>query len=186
MARHDILKQREAPPPVSLRIARREDAPRLAMVGRATFLESYAGTLPVEDIVSHCETKHSPEVYEAWLTDGRSVCWLLEAAHGGAPVGYLVLSTPDVPVKDPDPNDWEIKRIYLLSRFQGSGNGRRMMEACARYAKASGCARLLLGVYSRNDLALKFYARMGFEKVGERMFRVGGSDYYDYILGRAP
>jgi len=47
-------------------------------------------------------------------------------------VGYLVLGTPDVPVKDPDPNDWEIKRIYLLSRFQGSGNGRRLMEACTK------------------------------------------------------
>ncbi|MEN9704256.1 MAG: hypothetical protein RLZZ393_135 [Pseudomonadota bacterium] len=180
------MAERAAAPPVSLRIARPGDAALLALVGRATFLESYAGTLPVEDIVAHCANKHAPEVYDDWLQDGRSVSWLLEASHGAAPVGYLVLSAPDVPVVDPGPDDWEIKRIYLLSRFQGGGNGRRMMEACAAHAKTLGCARLLLGVYSRNEQALKFYARMGFTQVGERMFRVGASEYYDYILGRAP
>ncbi|MEY4762073.1 MAG: hypothetical protein RLZZ200_1929 [Pseudomonadota bacterium] len=186
MLRHDILKQRDAPPPVSIRIAKPDDAERLSMVGKATFLESYAGILPVEDIVAHCETKHSTDVYQSWLDDGRTVIWLVEASHGGAPVGYLVMGTPDLPVKDPDPQDWEIRRIYLLSRFQGAGNGRQLMQVCMRYAKASGCARLLLGVYSRNDQALRFYERMKFEKVGERMFHVGNSDYYDYILGRAP
>ena len=186
MLRHDILKQRDAPPPVSLRLAKPQDAELLSMVGRATFLETYAGTLPVEDVVAHCATKHAPEVYKAWLEDGRTVTWLVEASHGGAPVGYLVMGTPDLPISDPDPNDWEIRRLYLLSRFQGSGNGRRLMETCMRHAKASGCARVLLGVYSRNDQALRFYERMKFEKVGERMFRVGGSDYYDYILGCAP
>ena len=49
-----------------------------------------------------------------------------------------------------------------------------------------GSRRLLLGVYSRNAPALRFYARMGFVQAGERMFRVGSSDYYDYLLARAP
>jgi len=181
--RHDILKQHELPPPVSLRVATPADAVRLAFIGRATFLESYAGTLPVEDILAHCETQHAPEVYAAWLADPRCHCWLVEASHGAAPVGYLVLAPADVPVKLPDPADLEVKRIYLLHRFQRGGTGRRLMEACMQYARAAGCPRLLLGVYSRNDHALKFYERMGFERVGERTFRVGDSDYYDYVLG---
>jgi ribosomal protein S18 acetylase RimI-like enzyme len=43
--------------------------------------------------------------------------------------------------------------------------------------------RLLLGVYSRNDQALAFYARMGFSRVGDRIFKVGDSEYFDYVLG---
>ena len=182
--RHDILKQPDPVPPVSLRVATPQDAGRLAFVGAATFLETYAGTLPAEDILAHCEVQHAPSIYEAWLADPRSHCWLVEASHGAAPVGYLVLAPASVPVGDPDPSDLEIKRIYLLHRFQRSGAGRRLMEACMRHARVSGCPRLLLGVYSRNDHALKFYERMGFTRVGERTFRVGGSDYYDYILGR--
>ena len=182
--RHDIRHQQEPPPPVALRVATPEDAAKLALIGRATFLESYAGTLPVEDILAHCETQHAPEIYAAWLADPRCRCWLVEASHGAAPVGYFVLAPASVPVKDPDPADLEVKRIYLLHRFQGAGTGRRLMESCTQLARAQGCPRLLLGVYSRNHHALKFYERLGFERVGERTFRVGGSDYYDYVLGR--
>jgi ribosomal protein S18 acetylase RimI-like enzyme len=38
-------------------------------------------------------------------------------------------------------------------------------------------------VYSRNTAALAFYNRIGFHRVGERQFRVGASEYFDYILG---
>jgi diamine N-acetyltransferase len=184
MMRHDILKQHDPVPPMSVRVAVPADAERLALVGRATFLETYAGTLPAEDILAHCEAQHASAVYAGWLADPRSRCWLVEASHGAAPVGYLVLGPAGVPVRDPDPADLEIKRIYLLHRFQRGGAGRRMMEVCMQYARACGSSRLLLGVYSRNDHALKFYERVGFTRVGERTFRVGGSDYYDYILGR--
>ena len=40
---------------------------RLALVGRATFLESYANLLPAEDILAHTEQHHAPGVYAAWL-----------------------------------------------------------------------------------------------------------------------
>jgi ribosomal protein S18 acetylase RimI-like enzyme len=181
--RHDILKQHDPAPPVSLRVATPEDAARLAFIGRATFLETYAGMLPAADILAHCQTQHAPEAYAAWLVDQRCRCWLVEASHGAAPVGYLVLAPAGVPVKDPDPANLEVTRIYLLHRFQRAGTGRRLMDACMQYARAAGCPRLLLGVYSRNDHALKFYERMGFERVGERSFRVGGSNYHDYVLG---
>lgn len=179
----DTREQYAASPSVSLRVATPDDAGVLALVGRATFLETYAGTLPVQDIMAHCELQHAPAVYAHWLADPQCCCWILEAHQGAAPVGYLVLAPADVPVADPNPTDLEVKRIYLLHRFQGGGNGRRLMEACIGHARTAGCPRLLLGVYSRNHPALKFYARMGFKRVGERSFRVGGTDYYDYLLG---
>jgi ribosomal protein S18 acetylase RimI-like enzyme len=183
MLRHDVHKH-EAIPPVGLRAATAADAELLALVGRATFLETYAGILGVEDIAAHCASQHAPDIYEQWLADPRSRCWIAAASHGAAPVGYLVLAPADVPVKDPEPSDLEIKRIYLLHRFQRCGIGRKLMDVTIRYAREAGCGRLLLGVYSRNDHALAFYERMGFDKVGERMFRVGSSDYFDYLLGR--
>jgi ribosomal protein S18 acetylase RimI-like enzyme len=124
-------------------------------------------------------------VYEGWLADPRSRCWLAQAEHGGAPVGYLVLAPAAVPVPDPDPSDLEIKRVYLLHRFQGAGLGRQLVDAAAGHARLAGSRRLLLGVYSQNHAALAFYARTGFQRVGERTFRVGNSDYFDHLLGLA-
>jgi ribosomal protein S18 acetylase RimI-like enzyme len=175
-----------AEPQVRLRPGTPQDAERFALVGQATFLESYAGLLPAEDILAHGQRQHAPQVYAAWLADPAWRCWLAEATTGGAPVGYLVMGRADLPLPDLGPRDLEIKRIYLLYRFQNLGLGRAMMEQALAWAREAGCPRLLLGVYSRNEAALAFYARMGFVQVGDRRFRVGANEYYDYVLGRAP
>jgi GNAT superfamily N-acetyltransferase len=170
---------------VSLRAAVPGDEARLALVGAATFLDSYAGILPAADIVAHCARQHAAAVYADWLAAPRCHVWLAEVDPGLAPVGYLVLAPAAVPIADPRADDLEVKRIYLLHRFQGGGLGRRLMDAATGAARAAGARRLLLGVYSRNAPALAFYARCGFVRAGERTFRVGGSDYHDYLLSLA-
>lgn len=171
-------------PAVRIRAAGPGDAERFALTGKATFLESYAGLLPVTDILAHGERQHAAGVYAGWLADDRWGCWLAEAETGGAPVGYLVMGPTDLPMEGLDERDLEIKRIYLLHRFQGAGLGRRMMQEATSWARARGARRLLLGVYSRNEAALAFYGRMGFDRVGDRRFRVGENEYYDHILGK--
>jgi diamine N-acetyltransferase len=169
-------------PPVRIRPAVPGDEGALALLARATFLEAYAGTLPWEDIAQHCERSHSPEQYRAWLAEAATQVWIAEAEHGGAPVGYLVLAAPDLPLPDLDPRDREIKRVYVLHRFQGTGLGRRLMQRAREHATQQRAPRLLLGVYSRNLAAIEFYQRLGFTTVGRRIFHVGAHDYDDLIL----
>jgi ribosomal protein S18 acetylase RimI-like enzyme len=173
-------------PTTRLRQGTPQDAERFSLIGQATFLESYAGLLPVEDILAHGQRQHAPSAYALWLSDPAWRCWLVEATTGGAPVGFITVGPSDLPLADHDPRDLEIKRLYLLHRFQGQGLGRAMMEQAFTFARERGCPRVLLGVYSRNAVALSFYGRMGFAQVGDRRFRVGANEYYDYVLGRAP
>ena len=169
-------------PAISLRLAGAGDEPRLALLGGATFLESYAHMLPVTDVLAHVARQHAAEVYARWLADPVSRCWLLECEPGHAPVGYAVVTPPDLPLSDLADGDLEIRRIYLLHKYQGIGLGGRLMQAVREHARAAGCHRLLLGVYSRNAGALAFYERQGFTRAGTRQFRVGANDYFDYIL----
>lgn len=172
-------------PPVRVRLAAPEDAARLSLLGRATFLESYAHLLPVADIVAHAANQHAPEVYARWLADAHCHCFIAEVKPGGAPVGYLVATPPDLPLPDLDPaRDLEIRRVYVLHRYQGLGLGNQLMTQVDAAARAAGRRRLLLGVYSRNTAALAFYARQGFTRAGTREFLVGASTYHDYILER--
>lgn len=161
------------------------DAPRLSLLGRATFLESYAHLLPIEDILVHAGTQHTEERYASWLNDRSCNVWLAETP-GGAAVGYLVATPPDLPLPDLGPRDLEIRRIYVLHRYQGLGLGGWLMEEAMAEARANGCSRVLLGVYSLNERALTFYARLGFTRAGTRQFRVGTHEYHDHILQRAP
>lgn len=167
---------------IVVRAAQPGDEAALSLLGGATFLESYAHLLPVADILGHVARQHAAAVYERWLADAQCHCWLAEHPPGRAPVGYAVVTPPDLPLTDLGPGDLEIRRIYLLHRFQRGGLGRRLMEAVIGHGRAAGARRLLLGVYSRNEPALAFYARLGFAQVGTRQFRVGANDYFDYIL----
>lgn len=160
------------------------DEAALSLVGSATFLETFAGILDGNDIVAHCGRAHSQEQYAAWLRDPDYGIWLAVRAPGDAPVGYIVVAPADLPLPDLSDDDVELKRIYILGKFQGGGLGRRLAQEALSHAQTVNARRLLLGVYAQNLSAIGFYERMGFRKVGVRTFNVGARHYDDCIMGR--
>jgi ribosomal protein S18 acetylase RimI-like enzyme len=168
----------------SIRRATSADTLALSLIGSATFLETFAGVVNGADVIAHCASEHSTAVYESILTGSDAGVWLAESLEGAAPVGYAVLDRAKLPVTDPQPDDVEIKRIYVLGRFHGTGVGARLMEAALDEATRRGARRALLGVYAHNQRALAFYAKHGFTRIGERRFQVGANTYGDYILAR--
>ena len=169
-------------PVIRIRRAGTGDEHTLAAVGAASFLETFAGVLEGADILRHCQDQHAATRYADWLADPELRIWLAEVEPGAAPVGYLVLSRANLPVSDPRPGDREVKRIYLLHRFQGHGIGAALMRAAIDEATALGASRLLLGVYAHNQAAIAFYRKAGYVPVGERRFQVGGREYDDLVL----
>ena len=167
---------------VTIRACVAGDARALALVGKATFLETYAGTLGVADVVDHCDVEHGAPRYAAWLKTPDFRLWIAEV-EGGAPVGYAVLGPVDLPLET-TVHDLELKRLYLLHRFEGAGVGRRLMHEAVEAATAVGARRLLLGVWDGNHRALAFYARQGFTEAGRKAFTIGSSVYDDLILSR--
>ncbi len=167
---------------VTIRPAAAEDAARLSLIGKATFLESFADILPGDDILMHCMHQHSRDDYAARLRSQDNALWLAEVGKG-APVGYAALSPPDLPDVEGRDGDIELKRIYVLSRFHGSGVAQALMDAAVGHARADN-RRLLLGVYARNGRALRFYQKHGFSIIGSRKFLVGANRYDDVIMAR--
>jgi diamine N-acetyltransferase len=153
---------------------------KLALVGAASFLEAFAGFLNGEDILAHCRNQHSAAKYAAMLADAETHACLAEVKD--APVGYAVVCPPDLPVPV-GPDDFELKRIYLLHRFQGSGIGAALMQWSVEKARSLGKRRLLLGVNAENN-AIAFYRRQGFEDAGTRKFQVGNMLCDDLIMAR--
>lgn len=166
-----------------LRPAVFNDAERLGHIGVATFVESYTADIPGEAMMAHCTREHGQARYEDYLADPEASAWLAEHAETGAPIGYALVCPPDLPVPA-EPGDLELKRIYVLSRFHGSGAGRALLEVAVEAARAAGAPRLLLGTYEANLRAVAFYRREGFEQVGTRQFNVGGRLFDDIVMAR--
>lgn len=162
-----------------IREAGPEDARSLALIGAATFLETFAGILDGDAIVGHCAAQHNEAAYVAYLADGGRA-WIGEAQPGGAPIGFALVGKPDLAAALD--GDIELKRIYSLSRFHGTGLGAALMRQALE--AAIGHRRLLLGVYAGNERALAFYRKQGFSDLGTRQFNVGGKLYDDLVLAR--
>ena len=174
---------RAAQPAVTIRRAGLDDAERLSQIGAATFLETYSELIDGANMTAHCARQHSRSAYEAYLADPACAAWLAELTETGAPIGYALNCPPDLPIAA-EPGDIELKRIYVLSRFHGTGAGKRLMEAAADDARARGAPRLLLGTYQDNRRAIAFYRKHEFELAGTRQFLVGERLYDDVVLAR--
>ncbi len=166
------------------------DAPRLALIGAATFLEAYAGWIPGDSILEHCRKNHTEAAYAGYLAQPQTRAWLAEAAPGAAPIGYALLTAPDFDPHLLHPGDTELKRIYTFSRFQrgpdGSGPavGQALMNLAIAHARAQANPRLLLGLNQDNQKALHFYRKNGFAQIGTRHFQVGQQLFDDLVLAK--
>jgi len=157
----------------------------LALLGSATFLESYAGFLAAEDIVAHCAAEHSAAVYARYLAAPRARVYAAAAEPGNALIGYAVACPLEFSLPDATPADYELRRIYVLHRYQGKGAGQALLKQVIAAARELGYGRLLLGVNEGNTAAIRFYTQQGFTRVGGRSFQVGRQNCHDDVLALA-
>ena len=62
----------------------------------------------------------------------------------------------------------ELHRLYLDAALRGRGLGRALVEAVIAWCRAGAIKHLLLWSDTRFDRAHVLYARMGFQRTGER------------------
>ncbi|MEL8056109.1 MAG: GNAT family N-acetyltransferase [Pseudomonadota bacterium] len=169
----------------SIQRAKSNDAEALSTIGSATFLESFIEDIPGPDLIKHCQTQHSIEAYRDYLSksDPRYACWIASYAKTGAPIGYALTCPPDLPMETAD-TEIELKRIYVFSRFHGSGAAKALNDLVDAHARSLNCRRILLGTYEDNKRAIAFYHREGYEKIGTRQFQVGDQVFDDIIMAK--
>ncbi|QNM94681.1 GNAT family N-acetyltransferase [Chitinimonas koreensis] len=103
-------------------------------------------------------------------------------SHAGHdPDGWLVKRLHSTWALDPRLADWPAHlHVDLLPRTQGQGVGARLMQAALDQLGAAGVAGVHLGVDPRNERALAWYARFGFEE----LFRQPGCVWFGRRLER--
>ena len=123
------------------------------------------------------------------------------AAHPGAPktgdeapaasgphtlIGYVNACPAHLPHPVVSPEDGEIQRLYILQGHQGGGRGTALLNTALEWLERDGPRTLWIGVWSENYGAQRFYARHGFETVGEYSFMVGDHADHELITRRLP
>lgn len=167
---------------LTLRRATPDDAAALSALAARTFTETFGHLYRPEDLVLFLRDAYAEGKQRELLSRDDSAVWLLEDA--GVPVGHAAAGPCGLPHPDVRPEDGELKRLYLLKACQGGGEGSRLMRVAMDWLLSDGPRALWIGVWSENLGAQRFYARHGFEKVGEYLFPVGQARDLEFILRR--
>lgn len=166
----------------AIRRARPRDAEALAAIGARTFTETFGHLYPPQDLAGFLAEAYGVAKTRADLEDPARAAWLVEAdgqAIGYAQVGPCALPHPEVTAAS-----GELKRFYFLKGWQNRGLGKPLFAAALGWLLKDGPRDVWIGVWSENFGAQRFYAREGFEKVGEYGFQVGGTVDHEFILRR--
>lgn len=166
----------------TIRRATPADAETLSRIGAETFSETFAHLYPPEDLAAFLPYAYGVERIRADLADPAKAMWVVEV--GGEIVGYALAGPCDLPHEAVTPACGELKRLYVLKAHQGGGTGSRLLAEALAWLEKDGPRPLWIGVWSENLGAQRLYGRMGFEKVGEYIFPVGGTQDREFILRR--
>jgi ribosomal protein S18 acetylase RimI-like enzyme len=155
------------------------DEASLSLLGKATFLETYADSTRGVDLLDFVEAEHSAQRYRSWLESEFAQIWVAETTVGRSAIAYAVALTA--------PNDGlareiEIKRLYVLNRFHKRGLGSCLLNEVLAHARQTGIAELFLRVQKINQNAVNFYSGRGFRVVGEETFKVGAQDHPALVM----
>lgn len=198
-----------------IRRATPADAEALSALSRTCFTQTFGHLYDPADLAAFLDEAYAPDVLRAELEDPNRATWLLfedEADEGfswpnspadhpsapeacdeapassapPAPIGYVTACPAHLPHPDVAPGDGEIQRLYILQGHQGGGRGTLLLKTALEWLERDGRRTLWIGVWSENYGAQRFYARHGFEIVGDYSFMVGDHADHELITQRLP
>jgi diamine N-acetyltransferase len=170
-------------PEVTFRRATTFDASALSALGAATFTETFGHLYPSEDLQAFLDSSHSADAWTRTLADSERAVWLA-ILDDATPIGFITVGACKLPIENRESSAGEIQQLYVLAGHHNLRLGTRLMDVGLKWLETQGRTPLYIGVWSENFGAQRFYARHGFNKVGEYGFPVGKTVDREFILKR--
>jgi diamine N-acetyltransferase len=104
------------------------------------------------------------------------------AIMGGEVVGYIKLNHGAAQTDIVTEPGIELQRIYVMPEHQGKGIGQQLLDYAISIGKAGRFPYLWLGVWEKNEGAIRFYKRYGFQQFGSHTFMLGNDPQTDLLM----
>jgi len=151
----------------------------LSELGKETFYEWFTEGNNPDDVREYAEQAFSLEQINNELEEPGTVFML--AQEDDQVAGYMKLRMSNE-VSFPGKRCLELHRLYITRDFIRKKVGSIFMEQAIAYTKNHGFDVLWLGVWEKNERALAFYKKWGFEQFSAHTFMLGTDAQTDLMM----
>jgi len=176
----NLTSQQKTMSLITIRYAGAGDAELIADMSRTTFYEAFAKDNTMEDMEIFMGEQFTRENLMKEVEAGDGIFLLAYADE--EPVGYARLRIKNNLAHE---QSIEIARIYALNKAIGKGVGKALMQECINKANELQMKWIWLGVWEKNERAISFYERWGFQQFGAHQFLLGTDLQTDLLMKRA-
>ncbi|MBS4064714.1 MAG: GNAT family N-acetyltransferase [Chitinophagaceae bacterium] len=168
---------------IQIRKATVADAELIADLSRTTFYDAFAKDNTKENMDDFMNNVFTKDALMQEVLNNEGIFIL--AFDGEEAVGYARMREQNKEQILEGENAVEIARIYSTQAAIGKGVGPALMKACIDIALDMKRSVIWLGVWEKNQRAIAFYQKWGFEKFGEHIFPIGTDPQTDWLMKKA-
>jgi len=165
---------------ITIRRATKADAETIADLSRETFYETFAPSNKPEDMEIFLKEQFTRESLVEEVTFPFNIFYLAYA--GDELAGYVKLRDRNNPRELRGINTLEVARLYATGKMVGKGVGKRLMELSIDIAREKKKEALWLAVWEKNQRAIDFYTKWGFEVFSKQIFVLGSDLQKDWMM----
>lgn len=155
----------------------------LQKLSRQTFLDTFAPYNTEADMAIYLEESFSGEKLIEELDNAGSEFYF--ARSGERVIGYLKINTGAAQTENLGNHTLEIERLYVLKEYHVKNIGQLLYEKAFRIAQERALEYVWLGVWEKNERALRFYEKNGFLQFSQHLFRLGNDEQVDILVKKS-
>lgn len=164
-----------------MELVKAEGLDLLRQLSIQTFREAYGAMTTAEDMAKYLDSSFNrPRLREEM--NNPAIRFFLIRDQKGSVAGYIKLRWDRPHPHFEEQAVVELERLYVLKAYWGQGLGAKAMEAIFDYSKQQDYTWIWLLVWWKNEAAIRFYRRFGFEKFGEMPFDFAGEITNDWVM----
>ncbi len=172
---------------------------QLVDFGKREFTRTFGHLYSKEDLEEYLSSAYTVEKYQKWIDDSENYFLAVAESQETSEIKGYVLSAKfcELPLDESLPDQpglslrsAEIKRLYVSPDVFGVGVAYELMARAFQWFEIIKLTapewQLMLGVFSENIRAQRFYEKHGFKFVGEYKFQVGNHFDHELIMQYNP
>jgi diamine N-acetyltransferase len=165
---------------IQLKACTLSDVHTLQAISYDTFDETFRATNASENLDAYMEKAFTLEKLEEELANTDSFFFFAYVNEELA--GYLKVNINAAQSDEIMDDALEVERIYIRRAYQGQGLGKYLIQKSIDIAKEKNKQNMWLGVWEKNESAIRFYKGQGFVLHGAHSFYLGDEEQRDLIM----